>query len=42
MTARFIGVGTGAADLLTVRASGILAHCGTCLFEAGPATGEVL
>ncbi|MBB1026966.1 cobalt-precorrin-6A reductase, partial [Dietzia sp. DQ11-38-2] len=42
MTAMFVGVGTGDADLLTVRASRLLADCGTCLFEGVHGLHEVL
>lgn len=42
MTAAFVGVGTGDADLLTVRASRLLAECGTCLFEGDHELQEVL
>ncbi|PTM88809.1 cobalt-precorrin-6A reductase [Dietzia psychralcaliphila] len=42
MTARFIGVGPGSADLLTVRATRLIAQCGTCLFEGDSVTPEVL
>ncbi|WP_231750589.1 MULTISPECIES: cobalt-precorrin-6A reductase [unclassified Dietzia] len=38
----FVGVGTGDADLLTVRASRLLADCGTCLFEGVHGLHEVL
>lgn len=42
MSAHFIGVGPGAADLLTVRASRLIAGCGTCLFDSGTVPDEVL
>lgn len=42
MTVYFIGAGPGAADLLTLRASRLIGHCGTCLYEDGAVPTEVL
>ena len=32
MTVHFVGAGPGAADLITVRAQRLLAHCSACLY----------
>lgn len=37
-----VGVGPGPADLLTVRATRLLARCGTCLYPNGTIPAEVL
>jgi precorrin-6x reductase len=42
VSAHLIGVGPGAADLLTVRASRVISHCGTCLFAGDSISREVL
>lgn len=42
MSPHFIGVGPGAADLLTLRASRLITECGTCLFDGDAVPGEVL
>lgn len=42
MTVYFIGAGPGAADLLTVRASRLIARCGTCLYAGSIVPTEVL
>lgn len=42
MTVYFIGAGPGAPDLLTVRASRLIAHCATCLYVGSDMLSEVL
>lgn len=39
MTVHLVGVGPGPADLLTVRASRLIARCGTCLYVGEVARG---
>lgn len=41
MTVHLVGVGPGPADLLTVRATRLIARCGTCLYD-GEIAREVL
>lgn len=42
MTVYFIGAGPGVPDLLTVRASRLLTHCGTCLYAGSGVPPKLL
>ncbi len=42
MTVHFIGAGPGAADLLTVRATRLIARCPVCLYAGALVSAEVL